>query len=101
MPEPTQVNHGRFPVDHVLYDDATFSVAWGTWDDGDKCLGMRWNGEGDDAGYPKLFQHPVWFIIPTNLSIPFTQSLLGQPSANNEAILAVLRELYALSVPTV
>jgi len=94
MPAAVQVKHSKFPVDHVLYDDGDFSIAWGTYDGGRRCLGMRWNGDPNDAGYPKLFQHPVWFVLPEELSVPFVKSLLGT-TADNKAVLKVLEELEA------
>lgn len=95
MPAPTQVHHSKFPVDHVLYDNDGFAVAWGTYDGGRRCLGMRWNGGPNDPGYPKLFQYPVWFVLPEKLSVPLVKALLGTSSANDPALLKVLEELEA------
>lgn len=92
MPAAAQVKHSKFPVVQILYDDGDFSIAWGTYDEGHRCIGMRWNGDGDDAGYPKLFQNPVWFVLPAALSVPFVKSLLGT-RADNKAVLRVLEEL--------
>lgn len=92
-----------FPVDKVLYDDDEFSVIWGTWDKGDKCLGMRWNGSTDSTypnGYPiGKGGRPIWLVIPTDLSVPFVTGLLGrktkdgQSLADDTALLEVLQEL--------
>lgn len=95
MPAATQVHHSKFPVDHVLYDNGEFAVAWGTYDGGPRCLGMRWNGGPSDPGYPKLFQHPVWFVLPWQLSVPLVKALLGTSSADDTALLKVLEELRA------
>jgi hypothetical protein len=57
-------------------------------------LGWRWNGEqGDDIGYPKLFDNPVWFILPVELSIPIAKSILPTDHSNSAHILQVLGEL--------
>jgi hypothetical protein len=96
MPAAKTVQHSKFPVDHILYDDGDFSIAWGTYDSGRKCLGMRWNGDPsdpNDAGYPKLFKHPVWFVLPKKLSVPLLKGLLATPSAKNKAVLEVLGKL--------
>jgi hypothetical protein len=69
MPAPTQVHHSKFPDKQVLYNSGGFAVAWGTYDGRRKCLGMRWNGGPNDPGYPKRFQHPVWFVLPAKLSL--------------------------------
>jgi len=82
-------------VDYVLYDNGEFAIAWGTYDGGQKLLGMRWNGGPNDPGYPKLFQHPVWFVLPNELSVPLVRALLGEESADNQALLRVLEDLRA------
>ena len=95
--KPTEVNDNMFPVHKVLYDDDEFSVIWGTWDKGDKCLGMRWNGSPGSTfpnGYPiGKGGRPVWLVIPTDLSVPFVTGLLGRESADTSALLQVLQEL--------
>ena len=42
---PENVNPGNFTVDNILYNNGNFAVAYGTWEDGDKYIAMRWNGE--------------------------------------------------------
>jgi len=96
---PTDVNQAQFPVHKVLYNDGEFSVVWGTWDPkegGDNGLGMRWNQSPKEPGFPTGFgNRPIWLVIPTSLSIPFVTSLIGKQSADNDALLQVLRELEA------
>ena len=76
MPQPNEVNPHNFHVKQIVYNLNGFSVAWGIWEgDGSHRLAMRWNGDGEDKGYPKTFGHPVWFILPNELSVPFLQSL--------------------------
>lgn len=60
------VNHSKWTEVTVLFDDDTFSIIWGRYENRQtKSLAMRWNGQpGDDPGYPKLFKNPVWFNIP-------------------------------------
>jgi hypothetical protein len=81
MPRPQDVNPRNFKVLSVLYDDGSFSVARGVWEDGVERLGMRWNGEGEDSGYPKTFGKPVWFVLPTSLSDPIARALMGLPGS--------------------
>jgi len=39
---------------------------------------MRWNGDDkDDAGYPKTFGNPMWFIIHDDLKQIIIQSLMS------------------------
>lgn len=75
MPQPNEVNPHNFHVEEVIYNLNGFSVAWGVWEDGSRCLGMRWNGEGEDKGYPKTFGNPVWFMLPKELSLPLLKAL--------------------------
>ena len=97
--KPMEVNDNGFSVDCVLYDDGDFSVAWGTWDKNNRCLGMRWNGD-ENSKYPAGFPigkggRPVWLVIPADLSVPFISALLAKASADQSALLKVLRELLA------
>ena len=47
-----------------------------------------------ERSYPKLFQHPVWFVLPEEFSVPFLKGLLGT-SADSKEVLQVLAELEA------
>lgn len=98
MRTPQSVTHSKFPVDRLLYDDGEFAVAWGSYEGGPRRLGMRWSGDPnnpDDTGYPKLFKHPVWFMLPEALNVAFARALVGTPSADQQAVLHVLEQLRA------
>ena len=75
MPHPSEVNPRNFEVKEIIYNLNGFSVAWGIWEDGTYRLAMRWDGEGQDKGYPKTFGKPVWFMLPTELSLPMLKAL--------------------------
>lgn len=90
MPRPEDVNPHNFHVRHVIYNDSDFSIAWGQWADGNMCIGMRWNGDGGDAGYPKTFGNPVWFVLPQSLIIPVLRGIVGVEFSNKEAISSVI-----------
>jgi len=91
MTNPEDVNPRNFTVKSIIYNDGDFSIAWGEWEDGEMHLAMRWNGDSnDDAGYPKTFGHPVWFLIPENLTIDITRSLVGNKAANAAAVEKIL-----------
>ena len=89
---PENSNPQNFSVISILYNNDEFSVAYGTWENGNKCIAMRWNGEEDEAGYPKVFGHPMWFLIDNELKLPILKSLLHLPNSNNELILKTLTE---------
>lgn len=90
------VHHSKFPVEEIVYSCDTFVIAWGSYEEGPKRLGMRWCGDPnnpDDRGYPKRFDNPVWFMIPEELSLAFATTLLNQTGSDTEAILRVLGSL--------
>lgn len=95
MPQPENVKPRNFDTQTIIYSNQGFSIAWGRWEDGSMVLGMRWDGNETDQGYPKTFGHPVWFIIPQNLRIPILQSLLTQPNINLREMLDVLSTLLS------
>jgi hypothetical protein len=88
MPQPSTVRPHNFEVVDVIYNLNGFSIAWGIWEDCTYRLGMRWNGEGEDQGYPKTFGNPVWFMLPQELTLSFLH-VLGRsdlvPRANSTA----------------
>jgi hypothetical protein len=94
VPRPEEVGHAKFPVEQVLYDDGHFSVAYGWWEEEqEQRIGMRWNGQGEDAGYPKLFGNPVWFLLPECMTIPTLKSLLEQQDARRSEVAELLARL--------
>jgi len=90
MPSPQEVTPWNFPSHKVIYSNNGFSVAWGKWEDNTMVLGMRWDGNDSDPGYPKTFGHPVWFILPEELNLSFLQSLLLNPESDKHEILRIL-----------
>lgn len=93
MPNPEDVNPRNYQVRQVIYNDGEFSIAWGEWEDGTMRVAMRWNGEGDNAGYPKTFGNPVWFQLPEDLSVSVLRGILGHNSSRTESIIEVLRDV--------
>lgn len=94
MPAATKVRPAKFPFDHILYDDGDFAIAWGRYDnEGEKRLGMRWNGGPKEAGYPCRGKYPVWFMLPEELSVPVVNALRGIKYGKKQAILRVLNQL--------
>ena len=92
--KPEEVNHKKFETKEILYDENGFSVAYGIWEGGSHVIAMRWNGEGEDAGYPNHAGHPVWFIIHDDLMVPILKSLLEKEESNKEQILNILKTKY-------
>ena len=75
MPSPSEVNPRKFKVEQIVYNLNEFSIAWGVWEEDSHRLAMRWNGDDRDMGYPKTFGYPVWFVLPTELSLPILQAI--------------------------
>lgn len=90
--KPENVNPSNFKVEHILFDNEEFSIAYGKWEGGNDSIAMRWNGTDDDPGYPKLFSNPVWFLIDQDLKLPILKSLLEVNNANNDKILKALEK---------
>ena len=90
MPRPENVNPHNFRVESVVYNDGDFSIAWGEWKDGSYHLAMRWNGE-NNAGYPKTFGHPVWFLLPDSLTVDIIRGILGNSNSNKVAIVQIIQ----------
>lgn len=90
MPNPTDVNPHNFKVDSIVYNADGFSIAWGEWHDGTMHLAMRWNGESD-AGYPKTFGHPVWFLLPDVLTVDIVSGILSNSNSNKSSIAKIIQ----------
>ena len=94
VPRAEEFQHAKFPVERVLYDDGRFSVAYGWWEEEqEQRIGMRWNGQGDEAGYPNAYGHPVWFSLPEYMTIPTLKSLLDQEGARRSEVAELLARL--------
>jgi hypothetical protein len=91
MPKPENVNPGNFKVIHVVYNDNHFSIAYGDWQDEGEVLAMRWNGNDEgDAGYPKTFGNPMWFIVTNELKDILLASLLNSKHALKKNIITIM-----------
>jgi hypothetical protein len=91
--EPEKVNPRNFKVKEIVYDNKEFSIAYGKFENGDYCIAMRWNGDGDaNAGYPKTFGNPMWFIIDNRLKSPILKALINEKHSINSSIIKVLQE---------
>jgi hypothetical protein len=62
--DPNKVRPGKFHQHTIIYDDGNFSIAYGIWDNSEKRVAMRWNGEDNEIGYPSQGGNPLWFQLP-------------------------------------
>lgn len=88
---PKDVNPSNFKVKNILFDNGDFAVAYGKWKDESYSLAMRWNGQGNDIGYPKSRNYPMWFIIHDSMKIPIVKTLIGIPNSNFQSIIETLK----------
>ena len=90
---PSEVNPRNFQVQYILFETPDFSIAYGNWNQQENCLAMRWNGDENEAGYPKTFGHPVWFIIPAYMTSILAKSLLEFKETDKQLVNTLLNEL--------
>ena len=86
----------QFSLLHVLHQRLGYSVAWLQYGrQGDHVLAERWDGEGPtDVGYPVgRGGRPKWMIVAEHLWLGRLQALLGTPDTDDDAVLAVVREI--------
>lgn len=71
--DPSLVKPGAWADIKIILDDTSwgYSVIFGKFR-GDYCLGMRWNGNSNERGYPGQGAYPLWFVVPD----PFESSIL-------------------------
>lgn len=85
MPPGAIVRPRRWSNVIDLYDDATYSAIWGSYDGGsERCLGVRWNGNDTDEpyGYPNQGRNPLWYVERGFLARPILSALLCELARN-------------------
>lgn len=95
--KPENVNPKNFELIELIFDNDEFSIAYGIFENGGKCLGMRWNGDitnNDDKGYPKVFKNPMWFIIHNDLKKTFIKSILGLKNSKKTELNKIINEEF-------
>ena len=73
MADPHEVQPHNFP-NEVIYFDDNFAIAFGQWERTEDSLGIRYNHEEDQIGFPQVFGNPCWLMIPA----PLNQAILSQ-----------------------
>ena len=90
--KPQDVNPKNFKIIHLLYESTDFTIAYGEWESEQNCLSMRWNGVDDkDPGFPSMIGNPIWYILPEELILPVTKSLIETNHCDKLNTLLVLR----------
>jgi len=89
MPAAAEVRPEKWTNVTDLFDNGWYSLISGVYDEDDtqRVLGERWNGgESDPQGFPKLFGHPVWHVVPRFLDIAILHALLDELAARPNAV---------------
>jgi len=96
MPSGHEVQPQKWSSDVLtLFDNGDFSVIYGRYENNEKkCLGIRWNGDDSgNAGYPKAFGKPVWFVMPEMLTLAVLFGLRPSQREYRENVEKLLGEL--------
>lgn len=88
---PREVNYSKFKVtdENILFENKDFCIAASIYED-EYRIGMRWNGENENRGYPNSNARPVWFIMYDYLTVDFLKSLIGIKGSNDEKIIKAI-----------
>jgi hypothetical protein len=82
----------------VLYDDGpgSWSIARLEYD-GEERIGMRWNGQEDEAGIgnPQSRGKPTWFVVPKELSVLVREEAEQRSNSQEGGLLSGYKEMAA------
>ncbi|MDY6367467.1 MAG: hypothetical protein SPL13_03005 [Clostridia bacterium] len=57
-----------------IFDFTDFTIATLKYGDSVR-IGIRWNGEKDQLGYPQSHGYPTWFIIPKDVAVSYAKQI--------------------------
>lgn len=98
MPSGKTVRPNKWGNVIDLYDDGDYSAIWGSYDNSaERCLGVRWNGDNQNAGYPNQGGNPLWYVEPDfatkNILLELLSRVNNNPKAGNlQNVLLALKE---------
>ena len=74
--EPKQVLSPKSKVKAIyhVFDFNDFSIATLKYGESVR-IGIRWNGEKEEIGYPQSHGYPTWFIIPKDVAISYAKQI--------------------------
>ncbi|PCH68736.1 MAG: hypothetical protein COC01_03095 [Bacteroidetes bacterium] len=96
--KPEDVNSVEFASPKILYNDGSFTIAWGIYArDKQKYLAMRWDGENGSHGFPKSSDgtgRALWFIVDGNFTNPMLLMLENmRTGVNHKHVEEIIREI--------
>ena len=75
---PNLVNSPKKHISNVkvifINQSKTFAIASLDYD-GIKRIGIRWNGEEGEKGYPQAYGYPTWFLLPKAVALAYADKL--------------------------
>lgn len=84
MPHGTDVRPQKWSNVIDLFDNGSYSAIWGSYENGERCLGVRWNGHADEPyGYPSQSGYPVWYVEPNFLYKSILLTILYEITRNS------------------
>jgi len=93
MPAAEDVRPQKWQNSSVLFDNGWYSVISGIYDGGDHAvLGERWNGGGDELGFPNQSGYPTWHVVPDFLAIALLEGLLDELASHRTEMSAEYAE---------
>ncbi len=100
MPSATEVSPGKWSNIRVLFDNGWYSIIAGDYET-NPAIGERWNGKGDEPGFPSQGGHPIWHVVPVFLHRAVLTGALVEltrttGASNQEQMTAINKELGQL-----
>ncbi|MHA1942227.1 MAG: hypothetical protein ACW97P_10975 [Candidatus Hodarchaeales archaeon] len=77
MVRAREVNPNKWQNMVILFENDDYSVISGEYE-GTHSLGERWNGQGDDIGFPSQGGNPLWHVVPPLLALPVLHGILQE-----------------------
>lgn len=78
MPAGHDVRPAKWSKDTIdLFDNGRYSAVWGRYGvDEHKSLGVRWNADEGELGFPNQAGNPIWYVEPPFLVEPILKTMM-------------------------
>jgi len=94
MPAGHEVRPRKWSNVLDIFDCGEFSAIWGNYErSSERCLGIRWNGENEDLGFPNSAGYPIWFVVPKFLAKSILHELWNSKNGHKNNIEKAIEEL--------
>jgi len=79
----------NFSVNKIIYNNGSFSIAWGQWKDQTMSVAMPWKNDDNHNTHV----HTAWFQLPEYFSIFILKGVLELKPSHSEELKQVIHEL--------